>query len=156
MASSTRKACLKQSGKLWDKNAGTASDGLVIALSNYQLNDHLWKIERTCSHSVSGDVASADERGQVYVYSVAQNAYNAVRLASTPVSALEFIHCRKSRLIVAYAHGTIAIVDTEAKSVIGHLQLARPAAITHICCHPSKPLATLVADDGTVSIWDLR
>lgn len=151
-----RKFSLKQGGKLWDKNATVSKDGLVAALSNHPIKEHLWKINRTCAHHSSGDVASSDERGQVYVYSVAQNTYHGVRMASTPVSAMEFIHCRKSRLIVAYAHGTIAIVDTDDKSVVGHLQLAKPTVITRICCHPTKPRAMLVAEDGTVSIWDLR
>lgn len=156
MTSERKRSHLNQSGKIWDKNDSIAEDGLVTSLTNYRANEHIWKVDRVCVHNTTGCAASADERGQVYVYSAAQNTYSSVRLASTPVSAIEFIHCRKARLIVAYTHGTICIVDTEERTVVGHLQLARPAVITRICCHPTKPIAALVSADGTVSLWDLR
>jgi hypothetical protein len=150
------KVSLASDGKLWDKNAPIAADGLVSSVCNIPLKHHTWRIDRVCCHASTGDIATADERGQVYAYSVANNSYSYVRLASTPVSALEYIQCRRSHLIIAYRHGTILVVDTESRSIVSNIQLSRPCTVTQIRTHPSTPVAAMVSADGEVSIWDLR
>ena len=151
-----RKVTLKTEGKLWDKNVDIPDNCVVSIVGNPTIKEHKWKIERICFHQPTGDFATADERGQVYSYSVLDNSYSFVRLASTPVSAIEYIQCRKSHLIIAYRHGSIIVVDTSSKSVVAHIQLPRPSTITLIRCHQSIPIATMVAADGEISMWDLR
>jgi hypothetical protein len=58
--------------------------------------------------------------------------------------------------MIAYQNGSIIVVNIESKLIVGTIHLPSPSPITLIRCHVKAPVATMVAQDGTLSMWDLR
>jgi hypothetical protein len=152
----TMEVSLQSGGSLWNKLQAPAPSGLVSTVFNPPVKDRIWKITKVCVHHRTGHIATADERGQVYSYSLDDNSYSCVRLASTPVSALDFIQSRKNELMIAYQNGSIVVVNIESKLIVGTIRLPSPSPIILIRCHVKAPVATMLAQDGSLSMWDLR
>lgn len=150
---------LRSSGSLMERRSSPARraavQGLMRTIRNFPLRKREWAFACTCSNPRTGEFALADARGQVYVLSPQGNVYRSVRLASTPVSSLGFVSARLNELIIAYENGSVLVVDTVSKDIIGNLQHSGNAAIRMIRAHPSKPIAMLVSDAKVVSTWSL-
>ena len=151
---------LRSNGELLDKrlplDRRVLNHGLVTSLKNFLTRGHAWKMVCMCANIKTGECAVADERGQIYSFSIDSNEYHAVRLASTPISAMAFIEPRNNQLIVAYENGTIIIVDTKSKDIVGNIQSADGAPVRIIKSHPTKSFVIMADDDRILSIWDLR
>lgn len=153
---------LHAEGKLLDKNAvGADSDcGIIATIWNYPTRGQLWRVWKCGFHRGARECAfaSADERGQIYEFDIDTNRYHTVRLASNAVSAIEYVHCVRNQLIIAYENGTVLVNDTETKAIVSNIPVSRRQGgiIRLIRCHPSKPIAIFVAENGNISIWNLR
>jgi WD40 repeat protein len=147
---------LKTTGKFLNKNSKARPGGLIATFKNYSTRNKVWNINTICFSPKSGGFAIADERGQVYKMSVSNNAYDSVRLASTGVSAMCFINQHKHHLIIAYDSGSIVVVDSHTKDIIGNLQVKNKSIARIIKSNPGKLQVAIASDDKTLSIWDLK
>ena len=133
---------------------------MTLTFVNHPVRNKVWAISNLCFDPKSGGFALADERGQVYCMSVAHNSYQSVRLASTAVSAMCFVSGRKNQLVVAYESGSMVVVDTMTKDIVGNLQSRqqqRNGAVARLIrCHPIYPKLLVAADDRSVSMWDIK
>jgi hypothetical protein len=145
--------CLSSSGKIFDKNN---KGGLLCTLKNHVVRGRTWRFEKMCAHMQTGDFIAADERGQLYIFRVVENMYHSLRLASNPVSAVEFVHSRPANAIVAYNHGIVVVIDTLTKEVIANLNPRGSDPVCCVRCSPTKPIAILLTITGKVTMWDLR
>lgn len=100
-----------------------------------------------------------DERGQIYAFSIKQNKYSNVHLASSPISSMAFILSQPSQIITAYENGDILLLDTESDNSV-NIGVQCPsmtvATIRIIRTHPSKPIIALASDNKVVSLWDIN
>lgn len=147
---------LKSSGRFYNKNALAMEGGVVAVFRNHAVRNKTWPISTVCFNAKSGGFAIADERGQVYKMSVQNNLYNSIRFASTGVSAMAFISQHKNHLVVAYDSGSIVVLDTHTKDIIGNLQVKNKAIARIIQSHPSELKVAIASDDKTLAIWDLK
>jgi len=104
----------------------------------------------------TSDIAVGDERGQIYTVGVAESTYRVSRLASSAISAMEFVHGRIGSLIVAFENGRTLIIDTRSKEIIGNIQCEESSPQRMIRCHPKELLAATVSDNLVLGIWDLQ
>lgn len=149
---------LQTSGKLLNKMQSPSAGGLLVAFRNHAVRNRVWPLTTVAFDRKSGDFAVADQRGQVYYMNMQNNTYEAIRLASTGVSAMAFLRSHKQRLVIAYDSGSMVMVDTHSKEIVGNLQQVQSqvqAAVRILRCHPTKPKLLAVADDRSVTVWDL-
>ena len=119
----------------------------------------LWQLHSVSFNKRNGRCIIYDERGQIYIFSVKENIYRTVRLASTPLSAMSFITSRSSQIIAAYENGDVFLLNSESIDVINMTVMCpslAKSAIRLIRAHPSKPVVAMASDDMTVALWDLR
>ena len=157
---------LSASGKL--KPSSTEVGEPLCTIINYPVRGRVWHFERIAFHGITGDVAIADERGQIYTINMKDSTYRTSRFASTTITALEYIHSRATQLVVAYESGKVIIIDTFCcsrlhcncpKDIIANIQpegFGIPSTQRIIKCHPSKPFAVMLSDDLVLTLWDLR
>lgn len=144
------------SGKIYDKNENTGSYGLIVTLRNAELRGKVWSFVGGCFHSKTGDYAAYDERGQVFIFSLSNNEYFTARLASFPVTCMEFVHCDPTKLIVSYSHGFTVIINTHTREIELNIKFRDVDPFVAIKCHPTKPLATFMTEKGKLLVWDLQ
>ena len=144
---------LSTTGKIYDKNN---KGGLLCTLKNHAVRGHTWQFQKLCAHIQTGDFIAADERGQLFIFNIVDNVYHSLRLASNPVSAIEFVQSRPSNAIVAYNHGIVVVIDTSTKEVIANLNPRGSDPVCCIRCSPVKPIAILLTTTGNITMWDLR
>jgi hypothetical protein len=135
--------------------------GRLLTIMNYPVRNKMWKFRKVVFHPKTGTFVLADERGQIFRFSMHQTSYHALRMASTAVTAMCFLLTEKTHLIVAYANGTIVILDTHKSQILGNIQLFQPETkiipiAKLIRCHPSKPLVAIITMDQKVFLWDLK
>lgn len=147
---------LKGTGRFMNKSKPFQEAGLVAAFRNYPTRNKTWPISSVCCNQKTGAFAIADDKGQIYKMSVAHNAYNSVRLASTGVSAMAFINQHKNHLVVAYDSGSIIVLDTHTKDIIGNLQGKSNTVARIIQSHPTELKVAIASEDKTLAIWDLK
>ena len=147
---------LKSKGTILDKNATSRPGAPMVTFLNFPIRSHVWNLEKVCFNKATGDFAVVDERGQVYAMSLVDNIYRIARLASTPVSAIEFVHSRTTQMIVAYSQGAVVVIDTLTRDIVGNLQTQSTLGQSIVKCHPTKPFAVMVSSSCLVSFWDLR
>ena len=119
----------------------------------------LWQLHSASYHKRNGKCIIYDERGQIYIFSVKENIYRTIRLASTPLSAMSFVTSRSSQIIAAYENGEVLLLNSESIDVINMTAQCPSLAnstVRLIRAHPSKPVVAMASDDMTVSLWDLR
>jgi hypothetical protein len=156
MSNNIQNVYLSSGGKIFEKNMKPGKGGLLCSLSNYSVKGHIWKITKLAFHRQSGAFITADERGQILFFSTSSNTYYSLRMASFPISSLEFIHSRPSNIIAAYHHGIVVIVDTISKDIVANIRPRGSDAIHLIKCHPSKPLCVMVASTGLIHLYDIK
>ena len=147
---------LKSTGKFLNKNNGVSEGGLLAAFRNHSLRNKTWAMTTVCCNSKTGGFAIADERGQVYKMSTMNNVYYSIRLASVGVSAMCFIAQHKNHLVIAYESGSIVVIDSHTKDIIGNLQVRSKAVAKIIQSHPTQLKVAIASDDKTLAIWDLK
>lgn len=147
---------LSFSGKIYDKNSTPQEGGHIACLKNYCLNNHSWKFVHVAFNMHNSDFIAADERGQIYCFRTSQNTYSSLRLASFPISSLEYIHTHASQVMVAYENGLVIIVDTLSKEIVANVRPRGASPVVCVRCCPSKHLAVLLAENGQLMLWDLR
>lgn len=149
---------LRSKGKFLDQNSSAQVDGLMCVIFNIPVRERQWKMRSVCFMSKSGEFAVADERGQVFVLSIADNTYKAVRMASTAVAACEFVNSRNDEIIISYENGLVLVLDTQTRDIIQNISIqpTSMATVRQLRTHPSLPLALLVSDDKHIFLWDLR
>lgn len=147
---------LKTSGKFLNKNNPVLQGGLVTAFRNHTARNKTWPITTVSCNPHSGGFAIADERGQVYKMSIQHNTYNSIRLASTRVSAMCFVNQHKNHLVIAYESGSIVVIDSHTKDIVGNLQVKNKSVVRFIQSHPSQLKIAIASDDKTLSVWDLK
>jgi WD40 repeat protein len=159
---------LRSNGEIVDRNSPRNSFGIMGTIWNQPVRDCLWKIEAVTFNEKTGEFLLADERGQIFNFSSVENLYRLIRPASTHVSAITFAPYRKLEVIIAYENGAVILLDTESQQVISSISPLPntsavsssngycPPAVRIMHCHPSKPLLAMVANDLTVSLWNLK
>jgi hypothetical protein len=147
---------LSFSGKIYDKNSTPLEGGQIACLKNYIVNNHLWKFVHVVFNIHTSDFIAADERGQLYCFRISENTYSSLRLASFPISALEYVHTHASHVMVAYHNGLVIIVDTLSKEIIANVRPRGSSPVVYLKCCPSKQLAVMLAENGQLILWNLR
>lgn len=148
---------LKSSGRLVEMTPSfkdlKGRGGEICAIENFQMRGKQWKFSCSCNSPISGEFAVADDRGEVYLVNVEENAYKLVRSAHAPVAAMAFIACRRHQLLISYESGQVVLVDTESKEVLANIQTERSGLppVRFVRSHPSKPMVVLASDDACVS-----
>jgi hypothetical protein len=151
---------LKTHGKFGSNALQPQTGGRLMTIWNYPLRSKMWRITLVAFHPRTGTFAVADERGQVYRMSMHQHTYQALRTASMPIVAMCFIACEKTHLILAHGNGTLLIVDTHKRDVVGNIQLLQADAksipvVRILRSHPSQPQVLIATEDNRVFLWDL-
>lgn len=152
---------LKTQGKFGSNSLQPQLGGRLMTIWNYPLRSKLWRISLVSFHPRTGTFAIADERGQVYRMSMHQHTYQALRTASMPIVAMCFVACEKTHLIIAHANGSLLIVDTHKRDVVGNIQLLQADAknipiVRILRSHPSQPQLVIATEDNRVFLWDLK
>jgi hypothetical protein len=143
-------------GKIYDKNSSPGEGGQIACLKNFVVKNHLWKFVHVVFNIHTSDFIAADERGQVYIFRLSDNSYSSLRLASFPISALEYVHTHASHVMVAYENGLVIIVDTLSKEIVANVRPRGSSPVVHIKCCPSKHLAVMLADNGQLILWNIK
>lgn len=127
--------------------------GEICDIQNFEMRGKQWKFSCSCSSPISGEFAVADDRGEVYLVNVEENAYKLVRSAHAPVAAMAFVACRRNQLLISYESGQVVLVDTESRDVLANIQTERSGLppVRFVRSHPSKPMVVLASDDACVS-----
>lgn len=150
---------LRASGSLMEVRSPLAKrlelNGLMRVIRNFPQRNKEWAFSCSCANERTGEMSLADERGQVYVMSPADNVYRSVRLASSPVSCLGFVTSRLNEIVIAYESGVVVVVDSQKKAIVGNLQQVGSSPIRMIRSSPTKPAVILVSDERVVSFWNL-
>mgnify|MGYP003385634697 CR=1 FL=1 len=154
--SSVEAGHLTFSGKIYDKNSTAKEGGQIACLKNYIVKNHLWKFVHVVFNIHTSDFIAADERGQLYCFRLAENTYSSLRLASFPISALEYIHTHATQVMVAYENGLVIIVDTLSKEITANVRPRGSSPVVLLKCCPTKQLAVMLADNGQLILWNLR
>ena len=134
---------------------------IFLSLTHTIYTNHslLWKLYSATFNKKNDQCIMYDERGQIYAFSIKQNKYSTVHLASSPISSMAYVLSQPSQIIAAYENGDILLLDTESDSSV-HIGAQCPsmtvATIRIIKSHPSKPIMALSSDDKVVSLWDIR
>ena len=136
-----------------NKHLTPLSGGLVNIFKNYPVRNKVWSMTSIAINRKTGGFALADERGQLYKISIANQVYKTVRTASAPISSICFIPDQKTHLVVAYENGPIVVVDTSSKENIGSVVLKNKTPIEMMKCHPTQSILAAVALD-LVYLWD--
>lgn len=148
---------LRKEGEFLNKNQSPLEGGKLVSIWNYPLRNKLWPMVYTDFHPKQHAFAVADERGQVFHFSMKQRDYHSVKLASTSVSAISYLQHVKDALVIAYDNLTNVIINTKTKEIMGNIQLTgSKGKVLLIRPHPYKPILLLYTSDNVVSLWDLR
>lgn len=152
---------LKTQGKFGSNVLQPQPSGRLLTIWNYPLRSKLWRITLVAFHPRTGTFAVTDERGQLYRMSMHQHTYQAIRTASMPVLAMCFLACEKTHLVIAHGNGSLLIIDTHKKDVVGNIQLLQPDAkavpiVRLLRSHPTLPQLLIVTEDNRVFLWDLK
>jgi WD40 repeat protein len=156
---------LKSRGCFLDKRTTALEGGKLVTLWNFPLRGKHWAFVAACAHPKSGDLALADERGQVFHLSASSLRYESVRLASTMVSAMCFVVGPTSssthEVIVAYANGTVVVVDCLSKEIKSNIHLPHSsggngAVVRLLRSHPKQDVVLVVTEDNTVFLWNMQ
>jgi hypothetical protein len=147
---------LSFSGKIYDKNRAPTEGGQIACLKNYIVKNHLWKFVHVVFNIHTSDFVAADERGQLYIFRLSDNTYSSLRLASFPISALEYVHHHASHVMVAYQNGLTIIVDTLSKEIVANVRPRGASPIVYMKCCPNKHLAVMLAENGQLILWNLK
>jgi hypothetical protein len=130
---------------------------LSLSHKTYTYHSLLWKLHSASFNKKNEKCIMYDERGQIYAFSIKQNKYSTVHLASSPISSMAFISSQPSQIITAYENGDILLLDTESDSSVNigaQCPSMTVATIRMIRTHPSKPIIALASDNKVVSLWD--
>jgi hypothetical protein len=92
----------------------------------------------------------------VFFFNISENIYYLLKLASSPILALEFVHSRPSHLLVSSDNGLVSVIDTISKDVIKNLYLLGSEPILMMRCSLDRPLAVFISVHGNIVLWDLR
>ena len=130
-------------------------NGLMRVIRNFPQRNKEWAFSCSCANERTGEMSLADERGQVYVMSPADNVYRSVRLASSPVSCLGFVTSSLNEIVIAYESGVVVVIDSQKKAIVGNLQQVGSSPIRMIRSSPTKPAVILVSDERVVSFWNM-
>ena len=148
---------LKTSGSLMEMRAPAAQRhllfGLMRSVRNHPHRGKQWPITLSAANARGNQFAIADARGQVFLLDADKNRYHAVRLASCAVSALGFVTSRVGELIVAYENGSVLVIDTDKRDIVGNLQQQGGSAVRMIRAHPNKVRGGLGFGLGHCSGW---
>ena len=134
----------------------------LCTLSNFPIRGKVWNFTHVACNFINGNIALADERGQIIVINLVTSSYQVARLAHTAISSIEFVHPsggsakHTGYLIVAYESGRALVIDCSSKESVGHLQSDGASPLRILRCHPSEQVAVSVNDQRVLSIWDLR
>lgn len=69
---------------------------------------------------------------------------------------MAFINQHKNHVVVAYESGSIVVLDTHTKDIIGNLQVKSSTVARIIQSHPAELKVAIASDDKTLAIWDLK
>ena len=155
----------KSEGKFLNNNIETLNNGILATLWNFPIRNNLWKF-KTCAfrvndlHNETNAFVLADERGQVYFFSIINNTYKIIRTASTPVSTMCFIESRLNEIIIAYKNGMILIINTEFHKIIANIQNKfngkHSSMIKLIRTHPNKDIIILLDSNKRLYVWNIK
>lgn len=67
-----------------------------------------------------------------------------------------FVNQHKNHLVIAYESGSIVVVDSHTKDIVGNLQVKNKSVARIIQSHPSQLKIAIASDDKTLSVWDLK
>jgi WD40 repeat protein len=148
---------LDSTGKIYDKNAKAdrARGGLISVLKNHPIRGVTWNLFTLTFHSQTGEMCLADDRGQIYLLRFNENIYYSLRLASSPILCLEFVHSRPSELLVGYANGFTISIDTASNEIKSSFYAKGSDPICLIRCSANRPFAVMLSLSGRLSLWDL-
>ena len=133
----------------------------TCVLSNFPIRGKVWNFTHICCNHNNGNIAMADERGQIYVINRSKSIYTVGRYASSVLSCMDYVHAtgtteHSGYLLVAHESGKLVVVDTYRKEVIHVLQEEGTAPQRHLKCHPTAHVAISISDEMVLSIWDLK
>lgn len=148
---------LRKEGEFLTKKPQALEGGKLVTIWNYPLRNKLWNMVYTDFHLKQHTFATADERGQVFHFSIKDRRYQSVKLASTGVSAVAYLQYTKDVLVIAYDNLTNVLVNTKTKEIVGNIQLPpNRGKVIAIKSHPFKPLLMLHTSDKAICMWDIR
>lgn len=149
---------LDYTGKIYNKNHKSIKQvgGLFTILKNHLIRGNYWKFLTCHFHQQTSEMCVIDERGQVYLLNFKHNTYHSLKLASSTIYSIDFIHSRPSNVIIGYRSGLTIVLDTITQKIVSTLFIRGNESICKICCHPLKPLAILLSSSGTLTLWNLR
>ena len=99
-------------------------------------------------------LATADSRGNVYIFRLTKNRYERLQSIGTSVTSMCFSTLRKSELFVASRDGKIRCFDIDSRRLLKTLTGHRHA-VNSISFHPFKALMTTSSVES-LSVWDLK
>ena len=99
-------------------------------------------------------MATADSRGNVYVFRLTKNRYERLQSIGTAVTSMCFSTLRKSELFVASRDGRIRCFDIDSRRLLKTLT-GHKHAVNSISFHPFKALMTTSSVES-LSVWDLK
>jgi len=151
---------LKTSGQLFDKLAVPTKGGIITSIWNYPARGGLWRLKAAAFNPRTGNFSLADERGQIFACSIENSSYHNVRMASTAISALSYVHgtktSRANELIVGYENGVVIAVDTRTREIVGNYHAPKRSTVRIIRTHPGKLIVIMAMDDRSICMFDLR
>lgn len=154
--SSTTLLLSASSGPIFSQVINQVQDGPILTIWNNLVEGQLRRMSSVCFNDKTGQFAISDECGSVFTFSIVDNVYKALRISTVPVSAMTFVHSRCDQIAIAYENGSVIIVDTVTLHIICNIQLESFSTVRMMRCHPGKSNLALVADDGSITMWDLR
>ena len=125
---------------------GTAAGGVGGGGGNVGFRVVAWEEQASA-------FATADERGQIYLFRVLKNNYVVVKGPGYQVTCLAFLPRSRGRELAAGCQdGRVLVIDTVTRQVTCTLRGSHEQALRSLCPHPRRP-AFLTASEDALAVW---
>ncbi len=126
---------------------------IVKRIQNMPIRGNIWPLSATVVHAKKNIILLSDVRGEVYMCNMLSNKYHLIKLASSKLSTMCFLHGTNDLCLLAYENKDVLIVDMNKKAVVHQVDV--PNSVIRLArCHPLKSLVVMATDQQEIMIYD--
>lgn len=126
---------------------------IVKRIQNMPIRGNVWPLSSTVVHAKKNIILLSDVRGEVYACNMLSNKYHLIKLASSKLSTMCFLHGTNDLCLLAYENKDVLIVDMNKKAVVHQVDVPN-SVIRLVRCHPLKSLVVMATDKQEIMIYD--
>ncbi len=126
---------------------------IIKKVQNMPLRGNIWPLNASVVHAKKNIILLSDIRGEVYVCNLLTNKYHLIKLASSKLSTMCFLHGTNDMCLLAYENRDVLIVDMNKKAVVHQVDIPN-SVVRLVRCHPTKSLVAMATDQQEIMIYD--